>query len=62
VSRLQSLGHKTKAFVYVRIFSPNTRESMEHFFLEAFRIAAQYILGPLVLAWLTAKLNKKPKA
>jgi hypothetical protein len=35
---------------------------MEHFFLEAFKIAAQYILGPMLLAWLTAKLKKKPKA
>jgi len=35
---------------------------MEHTFLELFRIAAQYILGPMAIAWLTAKMNKKPKA
>jgi hypothetical protein len=35
---------------------------MEHFFLEVLRIATQFILGPMVLAWLAAKLNKNPKA
>jgi hypothetical protein len=34
---------------------------MEHFFLEAFKIVAQYVLGPMALAWLAAKMNKKPK-
>jgi len=36
--------------------------SMEHFLLEVFRIVAEYILGPVAIAWLTAKLNNKPKA
>ncbi len=35
---------------------------MEHLFLELFKTVAQYILGPMAIAWLTAKLNKKPKA
>jgi hypothetical protein len=35
---------------------------MEHFALEAFKIAAQYILGPMAMAWLAARLNRKPKA
>jgi len=35
---------------------------MEHLALEAFKIAAQYILGPMAMAWLKAKLNRKPKA
>jgi hypothetical protein len=35
---------------------------MEHIFLELFRTVAQYILGPMAIAWLTTKLNKKTKA
>jgi hypothetical protein len=35
---------------------------MEHIFLELFRTVAQYILGPMAIAWLAAKLNKQPKA
>ncbi len=35
---------------------------MENLFLELFKIVVQYILGPMVVAWLTSKLNKKPKA
>ncbi len=35
---------------------------MEHLFLELFKPVAQYILGPMAVAWLTSKLNKKPKS
>lgn len=35
---------------------------MEHIFLEVLKISVQYIVGPLAVAWLTAKLNNKPKA
>jgi hypothetical protein len=34
---------------------------MEHIFLEMFKISAQYVVGPLAVAWLTAKLNNKPR-
>ncbi len=35
---------------------------MEHFILEIFKILAQYVLGPVAIAWMTTKLNNKPKA
>jgi hypothetical protein len=35
---------------------------MEHLFLEMFKPVVQYVIGPLAVAWLTARLNKKPKA
>ncbi len=35
---------------------------MEHIFLELFKtVDTQYILGPMAIAWLTAKLNKSLK-
>ena len=35
---------------------------MEHLFLELFTPLLQYVIGPMAVAWLAAKLNKKPKA
>jgi hypothetical protein len=34
---------------------------MENLFLELLKTVVQYILGPMAVAWLTSKLNKKPK-
>jgi hypothetical protein len=39
----------------------NIKTSMAHFLLEIFSIIAKCILGPMAIAWLTAKLNNKPK-
>jgi hypothetical protein len=38
------------------------RTFMGHLFLELFKPVVQYVLGPMAVAWLTSKLNKKPKA
>ena len=35
---------------------------MEHFFFELFTPLLQYVIGPMAVAWLATKLNKKPKA
>jgi hypothetical protein len=36
-------------------------QQQAHLILEAFRIAAQYILGPMAGVWLAEKLKGKPK-
>jgi hypothetical protein len=35
--------------------------SVEKLLLDLFKVVAQYILGPMAVAWLTGKLNKKSK-
>jgi hypothetical protein len=48
--------------LYFQRYSGAACDPMEHFLLEIFKIVAQYILGPVAIAWVTAKLNNKPKS
>ena len=34
---------------------------MEQLFLELFKPVLQYVVGPVAVAWITAKLNKRKK-